>query len=573
MFSTAFSLSNLSILTKTMLVIGLLSATTIVVAVSSASSLRKLDLALERIHGVSSAAALTPRITVNLTAMSRGEMRVAANPTAEEISAVRALNDKEHNEAQERIKKLKPLLTEEDLPLMTQLESELVIYLDSMNATLAAAEKVGGDINVEASQMKILEAAKASRLNAEKLRTIMRDMGNKFAAQADAVLDHSHATYQTMRHTLIAISSVGVLGGILVGFFIAQIGISRPLRALVAVLQKLASGELETGVPGAVRTDEIGEIARTTLVFKENMVRTRSLEAEAAEQARIAASEKRAALNSMANTFEAGVKGIVQSVSSAATQLQGNAENMTNIAEETSRQAIGVATTTEEASGNVQTVAAAAEELTSSIGEISRRVAESAKIAQAAVEEVTRTNAGIAGLAKASERIGSVLKIISDIAGQTNLLALNATIEAARAGDAGKGFAVVAAEVKNLATQTARATEEISDQINSIQTESGAAVQAIQSIGDTVGRINEISAGIAAAVEEQSAATQEIARNVQQAAAGTEAVSRNIGGVNQSATEAGKAAAEVLKAAGALRHQSVVLSQQVDDFVEQVRAG
>ncbi len=399
-----------------------------------------------------------------------------------------------------------------------------------MENTLATAEKVGAGVNVEAEQAQILAAAKPSHQHVDKLRQLMQDMGTDIDQRSSDLAQGAHDIYEVMRHILIALSIGGVLMGSLIGYLIAQFGISRPLRRLVEVLRQLADGHLQVDVPGADRADEVGAIAKITFVFKENTLKSRAMEAAATEQKRQAEIEKKQLMQDMANGFEASVKGIVQSVSSSAEQLQGNATTMSSISEETSRQAIVVLAATAEASSNVQTVATATEELSSSISEITRQVSESASIARDAVAEVDRTNAGVAGLAEAANKIGSVVQLIQDIASQTNLLALNATIEAARAGEAGKGFAVVASEVKNLATQTARATEEITGQIGAIQQETNQTVNAIQTIGGTVLRLSEIAASLAAAIEEQSAATQEIARNVQQAAVGAEEVARNITG-------------------------------------------
>ena len=284
-----------------------------------------------------------------------------------------------------------------------------------------------------------------------------------------------------------------------------------------------------------------------------------------------ATKHKARALNIRADEFESQVSGMVNMVSSAATELQATAQSMAATAEQTSRQATSVATAAEHASANVETVATATEELATSIQEISRQVSQSTTIASSAVDEARRTNTLVQGLSTAAQRIGEVVKLINDIASQTNLLALNATIEAARAGDAGKGFAVVAGEVKNLANQTAKATDEISSQITAVQNATKDAVTAIQGLGNTIGKMSEISSAIAAAVEEQGAATQEIARNVQQAAEGTSQVTSSIAMVTQAAGESGQAAREVLTAAGELSRQSERLSAQVNGFLTEVR--
>jgi methyl-accepting chemotaxis protein len=284
-------------------------------------------------------------------------------------------------------------------------------------------------------------------------------------------------------------------------------------------------------------------------------------------------SQTSALLNAHADSFEKDVNSVLGVVSAAARELQNTANSMAATADETLRQSSAVAGAAEQASQNVQTVAAATEELTASIHEISRQVTTSTQICTDAVEEANRTNVLVQGLAEAAGKIGEVVKLINNIASQTNLLALNATIEAARAGEAGKGFAVVAGEVKNLANQTARATDEISAQINAVQTATRDAVGAIQGIGRTIGSISEIAGAIAVAVEEQGAATQEIARNVQEAAQGTGLVTHNIGEVTRAAGETGSAAREVLEASSELSRQSDGLNHKVGSFLSNIRSG
>ncbi|MDX9861522.1 MAG: nitrate- and nitrite sensing domain-containing protein [Rhodospirillales bacterium] len=375
------------------------------------------------------------------------------------------------------------------------------------------------------------------------------------------------------REFTVLTTTVLVLSGLttILVFFIAR-GIVKPIAGMTSVMGRLADGNLAIDVPNRDRGDEIGHMAEAVQVFKDNAIKVRELETEQKAMARRAEEEKRATLNRLADHFESSVGGVVDQVSSAATELEASSEAMSATAGQTTRQSTAVAVASEQASANVETVASAAEELSSSIAEISRQVAHASGIASAAVAEAQRVNTKVQGLAAAAAKIGEVVALITDIADQTNLLALNATIEAARAGEAGKGFAVVASEVKNLANQTAKATEEIGAQVAGIQMATNEAVAVIESISKTITEIDEVNSGVAAAVEEQGAATREIARNVEQAAIGTQEVSSNISGVSQAANETGSAAEQIHTAANELSHQSETLRAEVDKFLANVRA-
>jgi methyl-accepting chemotaxis protein len=349
-------------------------------------------------------------------------------------------------------------------------------------------------------------------------------------------------------------------------------GISAPIQAMRAVMEQLARGDTSVVIPGVGRKDEVGGMAEAVRVFKDTMIETERLRAEQEALKRRAELDRREAMLTLAGRFETSVGGIVESVVASALELQTTSRSMASTSQETSQRSTTVAAASEQATQNVQTVASAAEELSASIREISQQVTHAGTVIQQGVQQTIQSNSHVQGLAKAAEKIGEVVRIISDIAGQTNLLALNATIEAARAGDAGKGFAVVASEVKTLATQTAKATDEISAQIRMIQEATGLAVQSILGVTETIGRVNETAAAIAAAVEEQAAATQEISRNVVQAAQGTQEVSGNIVGVRQAAQQAGDEAAHVLASANGLSRTGEALKGQVAAFLQEVRA-
>ena len=371
---------------------------------------------------------------------------------------------------------------------------------------------------------------------------------------------------------LLGLSTVGIgliSGGI--AWFIGR-GISRPLNLLGARMEGIASGELDAEIPGAGRGDEVGKMAKTVQIFKDNALRMRELEkAESATRERVTA-ERRSTMESLAGDFERSVNGIVRSVSTAAASMQTTAQSMTASASDASARAANVSAASQNASGNVGTVAAAAEQLSSSVAEISRQVGESSQIASKAVSDAERTNATVQVLSTGAEKIGEVVKLIHSIAAQTNLLALNATIEAARAGESGRGFAVVASEVKALANQTAKATEEISAQVEAMQLSTNDAVAAINGISQTIAQMSEITTSIASSIEQQGEATREIARNIQSAAAGSSEISTHIGGVTNAAEATGMAASQVLDDARELDTQSGMLRSAVDGFLAKVRA-
>ncbi len=382
------------------------------------------------------------------------------------------------------------------------------------------------------------------------------------------------AAQRSSLHTLLVNGIVMALSILLAAgaLWIVFNRIVRSMNQMTAAMGTIAGGDTEIVVPCLDRRDEMGAMANALLVFKENAEKIRSMQAEREALEKAAQAEKAAAMKRLADDFEAKIGEIVETVSSASTELEASAKTLTATADRSQQLATAVAAASEQATANVQSVASATEQLTSSVTEISRQVQESARMAGEAVDQARATNDRVGELSSAAGRIGDVVELINTIAGQTNLLALNATIEAARAGEAGRGFAVVASEVKALAEQTAKATGEISQQVLGIQAATGESVSAIRAISGTIERLSEISSTIASAVEEQGAATQEISRNVQQAAQGTQQVSSNISDVERGASETGSASSQVLSAAQMLSGDSSRLKIEVTRFLHSVRA-
>lgn len=416
-------------------------------------------------------------------------------------------------------------------------------------------------------------------------RSLLPAFIEKFSAleeameKASGIIEQNAEARTAENQSLAALSVQLMIGGLAVGMLAAMVitwlmsrSIVPPIAGMTDAMKTLAHGDVSVTVPSTKRRDEIGAMAGAVEVFKQNAITVKKHEADQRDAETRAQAEKRRMMNELASQFEAEVLGVVQGVSSSAEQLQQNASTMSNSAEETSNKSTSVAAAAEQATNNVQTVAAAAEELSRSIQEITEQVASAAKISSKAIEQATKALGVVQGLDSNAQRIGQVVGLIGDVSAQTNLLALNATIEAARAGEAGRGFAVVAQEVKQLAAQTSKATEEISSHIVAVQQATAGVVEAISGINESIRSMDQISTAIAAAMEEQGAATGEIARNVAQASTGTQEVSSSIVGVSRVAQETGKASGEILQASQALTEQAAMLRGRIGTFIETVRA-
>jgi methyl-accepting chemotaxis protein len=439
-------------------------------------------------------------------------------------------------------------------------------YMTGVQDVVEASRASVGRIPHEASELISKKVAVIAAESDEFLaKSIELNNTGAETATKDAAEGYNFAFYVVMSIVLAAVAA-----GVAVGFYLVR-DLSRGIASIVKPMQALGHGELSVEVPHRGENTEIGVMADNLQVFKDALIAKKAADEAAAHDAE-AKIERGRRVDSITREFEAMIGEVVDTVSSAATELEASANSLTTIAERSQVLATTVAAASEEASTNVQSVASASEELSSSVNEISRQVQDSSRVANEAVDQAQKTNDRVGELSKAAARIGDVVELINTIAGQTNLLALNATIEAARAGEAGRGFAVVASEVKALAEQTAKATGEISQQISGIQSATQDSVGAIKEIGETIGRMSEISSAIAAAVEEQGAATQEISRNIQHAALGTSEVSSNIVSVQQGASETGSASSQVLSAAQSLSVESNRLKVEVSKFLNSVRA-
>lgn len=420
------------------------------------------------------------------------------------------------------------------------------------------------------TEARNIEAGGAGKKYMDGIRALVREVIDAEASLL-SVRAAASAAATSSSYTMIIAGGIGMLLIAIASLLLLHAAVTRGIVAMTAAMMRLAQNDMTIDIPFSDRLDEVGEMAKAVQVFKDNAIRVAKLEQKEAED-RQAEQRKAETMKLAVASFEEAVGEIVQTVSSASTQLEASARNLNSSAARSQELTARVSSTSQDCSSNVQSVASATEELSSSVNEISRQVQDSARMANEAVNQARQTNDRVAELSKAAGRINDVVELISSIAGQTNLLALNATIEAARAGEAGRGFAVVASEVKALAEQTSKATGEIGQQITGIQEATQQSVGAIKEISSTIEKLSEISSAIAAAVEEQGAATQDISRNVQQAANGTQQVSANISDVQRGASETGTASSQVLSAAQTLASDSSRLKTEVSKFLNTVKA-
>lgn len=530
--------------------------------------------ATQKIHDLSSelhteSIRLLDAATVARVAVERAIGVVYAAPSELDLEQIKAKRER-----------FGALISEAEQGLQATAESSAsaVVKTNAVNfiakiAALEEAAKKVFDYTASFAQPDAIAALSQAVTPAEKAvqaaREQFRDAVDQSSAAKNAAIE---ATIADVTSVVIGLAGVLVIALAGLGYLIVARGVARPITALNKVMTRLSSGDLDIDIPYAKRFDEIGAMAKAVEVFKVNAMERAHLEAEQKEAERRTAANRKAEMQRLASGFETAVGQIVDTVSSASAQLEAAATTLTQTAETTQSLSTAVAAASGEASSSVESVASASDELATSVNEISRQVHESRQIADEAVRQAEKTDARIKELLQAANHIGDVVKLITSVAEQTNLLALNATIEAARAGDAGKGFAVVAQEVKALAVQTAKATEEIGRQISAMQTATSESATEIKQIGETINRLAEIAVIIASAVEEQNAATLEISRSVQYAAQNTNQVASNISKVSHGATETGSASAHVLSSARSLSSESHNLKIEVEKFLDTVRA-
>jgi len=562
---------NLSVFLKVMIVLAIVTSGTVAISLISYLGFTELAAITSDVDDAATEIRQINLLQAATLELSRSEYRLAAE--ADQVVEI----DQRIGASVEKLKlNLERLLQGADNPEQQRMLKEIGViygrYEAGVRRSVEITRRAASDISYSQAQKRIVDAVTENRGNVTELRALVTSFADLTDADAEQSVIRARQAADHNVTLVVTLAALCTFGGILIGTVLSRFGIALPLQRITAAIRNLAAGDLKATIPETDRGDEIGVIARTTVEFQEGLLRAKELEAQAERREEEMAQQRKAEMLALAARFEDQVGGILGSVTKASAELGATAQQLAAAVEETSTQSTAVAAAAEQASANVQTVASAAEELSSTISEVTGQVANTAKEARNASDGANAAQTEVTELIRSIQMVEEVIAAINDVAEQTNLLALNATIEAARAGEAGKGFAVVASEVKGLANQTKRMTEEVQTKVDAVRGSSQGAVRAMNSIIHLVQRIDESTSAVAAAVEEQSAATSEISRNATEAASGTQEVTTNISGVQGAAAQTRDATQIVNSSAAALAGEASRLDEAVRRFLAEVRA-
>lgn len=564
-------ISNMSVFLKVLLVLLIVSAGTVAVSVISYLGFTQLAAISNDINDSASELQYINLVQAATLEMSRAEYQMVAEP--DQLPEIQERIETAIFTLSSNLPKLRQTATLPDqIAALDKIETIFRRYEGGVRRTIDITKSNLSNLTASNAQQQIVDAISQNRSNVTDLRTEVRNFVDVTDVEASSAVDQARQTVDRNVVLVVALALGCTLGGLALGVLLAKFGISAPLLRVTAAIRNLAAGDLKATIPETDRGDEVGVIARTTLEFQAALIRAKELEDEAERREEEMARQRKADMLSLAQRFEEQVGGILTSVTKASAELGATAQQLAAAVEETSTQSTAVAAAAEQASANVQTVASAAEELSATISEVTGQVANTAREARSASDGANAAQTEVTELVRSIQMVEEVIAAINDVAEQTNLLALNATIEAARAGEAGKGFAVVASEVKGLANQTKRMTEEVQTKVDAVRGSSQGAIKAMNSIIHLVQRIDESTSAVAAAVEEQSAATSEISRNATEAASGTQEVTTNISGVQGAAEQTRDATQIVNTSAASLAGEASRLDEAVRRFLAEVRA-